>query len=103
MKASPPPDLLVVLDGYEQFKRRVQRVSEEAILRRLSSEYTFQLSGLLVQMQTLKKRAEKHDRRALYDPKSKSSSTTDESGEEDDDVFDKDIAKTILPLPPKYP
>ena len=53
MKASPSPDFLVVLDGYEQFKRRIQRVSEEAILRRLSSEYTFQLSVLLVQLQSL--------------------------------------------------
>ena len=65
--------------------------------------YTFQLSGLLVQMQTLKKRAEKRNRHALNNPKSKSSSTTDESGEEDDDVFDKDIAKTLLPPPLKYP
>ena len=69
----------------------IQRVSEEAILRRLCSEYTFQLSSLLVQVQTLKKRAEKCDRRALNNVKSKSLSTTDESGEDEDDVFDKDI------------
>ena len=47
---------------------------------------------MLVQIQTLKKRAEKRIHRAFNDPKSKSLSTTDESGEEDDDVFDKDIA-----------
>ena len=99
MKASPPPDLLVVVYGYERFKLRIQRVSEEAILRRLSSDYTLQLSSLLVQMQTLKKRAEEHDRRALNDPKSKSLSTTDESGEEDDNVFVEDIAPPPPPLP----
>ena len=62
MKTSPPHDLLVVLDRYERFKRRVKRVTKEAILHRLSSEYTFQLSGLLVQMQTIKQRVKKRDR-----------------------------------------
>ena len=75
----------------------IQRVSEEAILHRLCSEYTFQLSSLLVQVQTLKKRAEKCDRRALNNVKSKSLSTTEESGEDEDDFFDKDI-----PPPPPY-
>ena len=98
MKASPSPDLLVVLDGYERFKWGIQRVSEEAILRRLSSEYTFQLSGLLVQLQSLKKRADKRDRRTLNNPKSRSSSTTDKSGEDNNDVFDNDV--TPPPLPP---
>ena len=99
MKATPSPDLLVVLDGYERFKWRIQRVSEEAILRRLSSEYTFQLSGLLVQLQSLKKRADKRDRRTLNNPKSRSSSTTDKSGEDNNDVFDNDVAPP--PSPPR--
>ena len=51
----PPPELLVIVEGYERFKRRIQRSSEEAILRRLSTQYTFQLSDYLVQLQTLKK------------------------------------------------
>ena len=99
MKASPSPDLLVVLDGYERFKWGIQRVSEEAILRRLSSEYTFQLSGLLVQLQSLKKRADKRDRRTLNNPKSRSSFTTDKSGEDNNDVFDNDV--TPPPSPPR--
>ena len=51
----PPPELPTIVEDYECFKRRIQRASQEAILRRLSTQYTFQLSDLLVKLQTLKK------------------------------------------------
>ena len=87
MKSSPPPELLVIVEGYERFKRRIQRSSEEAILRRLSTQYTFQLSDYLVQLQTLKKRAERRERRDLNNLISRPSTSTDESGDEEENVF----------------
>ena len=75
------------MDGYERFKRRIQRASEEAILRRLSTQYNFQLSDLLVKLQTLRKKAERRDRRELNNLRTRSSTTTDNSEDEDDNVF----------------
>ena len=57
MSASPAPELSVVLDGYERFKRRIQRTSLEAILKRLPSHYTFALSGLQVNILRIRKKA----------------------------------------------
>jgi len=91
MKASPPPELLTVVEGYERFKRRIQRASEEAILRRLSTQYNFQLSDLLVKLQTLKTRAERRERRDLNNLATAPSTSTDNSEDEEDIVFDEDI------------
>ena len=88
MKAHPPPELLVVVDGYERFKRRIQRASEEAILRKLANLYTFQLSDFLVQLRLIKVKAERRDRRELNNLTSESSTSTDELEGNDEIVFD---------------
>ena len=88
MKSSPPPELLVLVEGYERFKRRIQRASEEAILRRLSTQYTFQLSDYLVKLQTLRNRAERRERRDLNNIRSRASTSTNESEGEEENVFD---------------
>ena len=80
-----------MVEGYEKFKRRIQRSSEEAILRRLSTQYTFQLSDYLVQLQTLKKRAERRERRDLNNLISRPSTSTDESEDEEENVFHDDF------------
>jgi len=85
------------VDGYERFKRRIQRASEEAILRRLSTHFTFQLSDLLVKLQALKKKAERRDRRELNNVRTRSSTTTNDSEDEDDNVFSQ--VQTPPPLP----
>ena len=87
MKSPPPPELLTIVDGYECFKRHIQRASEEAILRRLSTQFTFQLSDLLVKLQALKKKAERRDRQELNNLRTRSSTTTNDSEDEDDNVF----------------
>ena len=84
----PPPELLILVEGYERFKRRIQRVSEEAILRRLSTQYTFQLSDYLVKLQTLRTRAERRERRDLNNIRSRASTSTNESEGEEENVFD---------------
>ena len=96
MKSSPPPELLVIVEGYERFKRRIQRSSEEAILRRLSTQYTFQLSDYLVQLQTLKKRAERRERRDLNNLISRPSTSTDESEGEEENVFQHEVPPPSL-------
>ena len=53
MNTSPPPDLNVFMDGYERFKRRIQRASEEAIIHRVSSKLSYQLADLLVKLNLL--------------------------------------------------
>ena len=83
------------MDGYERFKRRIQRASEEAILRRLSTQFTFQLSDLLVKLQALKKKAERRDRQELNNLRTRSSTTTNDSEDEDDNVF-----RQVLTPPP---
>ena len=98
MKSSPPPELLVMVEGYEKFKRRIQRSSEEAILRRLSTQYTFQLSDYLVQIQTLKKRAERRERRDLNNLISRPSTSTDESEDEEENVFHDDFPPLVNPV-----
>ena len=80
------------MEGYERFKRRIQRVSEEAILRRLSTQYTFQLSDYLVKLQTLRTRAERRERRDLNNLISRASTSTDDSVGEDENVFDDDYS-----------
>ena len=85
------------MDGYERFKRRIQRASEEAILRRLSTHFTFQLSDLLVKLQALKKKAERRDRRELNNLGARSSTTTNDSEDEDDNVFSQ------VHTPPLFP
>ena len=98
MKAPPPPELLVVVDGYERFKRRIQRASEEAIWHKLSTQYTFQLSDYLVQLRLLKIRAERRDRRELNNLTSESSTDTDDSEVDDDVVFDDEEPPLFPPL-----
>ena len=85
------------MEGYERFKRRIQRVSEEAILRRLSTQYTFQLSDYLVKLQTLRTRAERRERRDLNNLISRASTSTDESEGEDENVFDDDCSPPPSP------
>ena len=98
MKVTPPPELLVVVDGYERFKRRIQRASEEAILRKLATHYTFQLSDYLVQLRHIKVKAERRDRRELNNLISESSTSTDDSEGNDETVFDDEEPPPISTL-----
>ena len=98
MKASPPPELLTIVEGYERFKRHIQRAFEEAILRRLSIQYTVQLSDLLVKLQTLKTRAERRERRDLNNLVTRASTTTDNSEDNGDNVFEEDYTPPPSPL-----
>ena len=86
------------MDGYERFKRRIQRASEEAIWHKLSTQYTFQLSDYLVQLRLLKIRAERRDRRELNNLTSESSTDTDDSEVDDDVVFDDEEPPLFPPL-----
>ena len=95
MSPNSSPELLTIVDSYEHFKRLIQRASEEAILCRLSTQYTFQLSDLLVKLQALKKKAERRDHRELNNLRARSSTTTYDSEDEDDNVF-----RQVHPPPP---
>ena len=93
----PPPELLTIVEGYERFKRHIQRAFEEAILRRLSIQYTVQLSDLLVKLQTLKTRAERRERWDLNNLVL-ASTTTDNSEDNGDNVFEEDYTPPPSPL-----
>ena len=83
MSASPAPELSVVLDGYERFKRGIQRTSQEAILKRLPSHYTFILSGLQVNILRIRKKAWQRDKNDLNKPSRPSANLSECSGDED--------------------
>ena len=84
MSASPPPELSVVNDGYQRFKRRIQRTSQEAILRRVSTNLTYELSGLQVKLKMIKSKAERRDRAQLNDPSYPIDTNPDNFGDEDE-------------------
>ena len=86
------------MDGYERFKRRIQRASEEAILRKLANHYTFELSDFLVQLRLIKVKAERRDRRELNNLTSESSTSTDESVGNDEIVFEDEHPPPSPPL-----
>ena len=104
MNTSPPPELNIFMDGYERFKRRIQRASEEAIIRRVSSKLSYQLADLLVKLNLLKKKAERRDRQDLQNPQKTAieAPLTDGSISSDSDfevnVFDDDNSEENYPL-----
>ena len=87
MSASPLPDLLEVNEGYQRFKRRIQRTTQEAILRRVSNSVLCEISGLQVRIKALKTRAERRDRAQLNNPPQGNFVDTNEH-EMDDEVFE---------------
>ena len=95
MSASPAPELSVVLDGYERFKRGIQRTSQEAILKRLPSHYTFILSGLQVNILRIRKKAWQRDKNDLNKPSRPSANLSECSGDEDG-VFEPNVRTNSL-------
>ena len=59
IKVSPPPSPEEILDGYESFKRRVQRTYQEAMLQRVDLKLTFHISDLQTKLEKVKQRAER--------------------------------------------
>ena len=87
MSASPLPDLLEVNEGYQRFKHRIKRTSQEAILRRVSNSVLCEISGLQIRIKALKTRAERRDRAQLNNPPQGNFVDTNEH-EMDDEVFE---------------
>ena len=54
IKVYPPPATEEILDGYESFKRRVQRTYQEAMLQRVDIKLTFHISDLQTKLEKVK-------------------------------------------------
>ena len=64
-KSDPPPSLDSIFENYQLYKRRVQRVNEEALVRRLDMSITFGLAELQLKLEGIRKLAIRRERKEL--------------------------------------
>ena len=65
IKSSPPPTVDNIYESYERYKRRVGRINQEALVRRLDMSITFVLAELLIKLEEVKKATSRRERKEL--------------------------------------
>ena len=65
VKAIPPPPIDHIYESYERYKRRVSRINQEALVRRLDMSLTFGLAELLLKLEEVKKATSRRERKEL--------------------------------------
>jgi len=65
IKANPPPPIDHIYESYERYKRRVTRINQEALVRRLDMSLTFGLAELLLKLEEVRKATSRRERKEL--------------------------------------
>ena len=61
----PPPPIDHIYESYERYKRRVSRINQKALVRRLDMSLTFGLAELLLKLEEVKKTTSRRERKEL--------------------------------------
>ena len=88
-----PPDLDKISEGAERFKRRIARISQEALIRMIDRSVIDRLADSQIRVEKLRKRAEREDRKIRNLNPPRLSSTTESESE---DVFRPNIQSTSI-------